>query len=336
MAAEIDEQPAAVERVLTTGADPIAQVAAEVGPGTRTVLLAGRGTSGHAALYAKSLVETIWGLPCGLISPSMLTIFDGRPRLADTLVIAVSQSGRTVELADCLNRAQEQGARTVAITNHADSPVAKAGKRHLDLLAGPERSHAATKTYLTELATLYLLINQLAGRDVRAQTGGLPDAIAATLAGTGERLAARAARFRAASRMVIIGRGYSHASAREAALKIMETSYVFAAGLSSEDLMHGPSAILGSEVPVLGLTTGPLGAAAMTAALERVRVMGSDLTTVGPDGDLPVVVGNLEEALTPLLDILPVQRLAWQMAVDRGIDPDVAREKQTRPALVVS
>jgi glucosamine--fructose-6-phosphate aminotransferase (isomerizing) len=317
MAAEIAEQPAALARLLEHRTE-IAAVRDAIRARTpRFVLLAARGTSDHAALYAKYLAEVHLGLPAGLVSPSTLTVYGSRPDLADVLFVAVSQSGGSPDLVDSLTAARECGALTVAVTNAPSSALATAADLHVDVHAGPERAVAATKSYTTQLLALHLL---LAGDD---GTVGLPAAAEATLANPAA--VDLAARYRYADRLITTARGYSYPTAREAALKLMETSYISAQAFSAADLLHGPLAMIDSGVPVIAVVSPGRGGDAMTAALDRLAGTGADVVRVGPADGVPVASDGIPERLLPVLEILPLQRLAWRLALDRGADPDRPR-----------
>lgn len=164
MAAEILEQPEALARQLEHGRPAITRVAGVLrNADIKFVLLAARGTSDHAALYAKYLIETVLGLPAGLASPSSLTVYGAKPKMDGVLWLAVSQSGGSPDLVDSTAAAARGGALTVAVTNAPSSPLATAAKHHLDILAGPERAVAATKSYTSQLLALWLLIDAWAG-----------------------------------------------------------------------------------------------------------------------------------------------------------------------------
>ena len=159
MAQEIAEQPDMLQGLVDNGFGQIRAVAArlvELRP--KFVLLAARGTSDHAALYAKYLLEIRRGLPCGLASPSSLTAYGARPDLHDVLLIAVSQSGGSPDLVQSLEVAKGCGATTLAVTNAPDSPLSQAADLQIDVRAGVERAVAATKSYTAELLALYLLV----------------------------------------------------------------------------------------------------------------------------------------------------------------------------------
>jgi glucosamine--fructose-6-phosphate aminotransferase (isomerizing) len=120
-------------------------------------------------------------------------------------------------------------------------------------------------------------------------------------------------------------RGFSYPTAREAALKVMETSYLSAQAFSGADLLHGPLAVVGPDVPVIAVTTPGRGGAALAPVVDRLAALGADVLSVGPDDGLPVASTGVAEELLPILEILPLQQLAWRLAIDRGGDPDRPR-----------
>ncbi|HWH01029.1 MAG TPA: SIS domain-containing protein [Pilimelia sp.] len=330
MAADIAEQPAGYARLLEPAArTAIGEVAAAVAAHRpRHVVFTARGTSDHAALYGAYLTEIRLGLPAGLASPSTITVFGARPDLSQALVVGVSQSGGSPDLCEVLRVAREAGALTLAVTNNPGSPLAEAAELAVDVAAGHERAVAATKTYTAELLALLLLVE-----GIRAGDGALPGdelAALAELPGLAERVlgdpsaAELAPRYRFAARLVTTGRGYAYPTAREAALKLMETSYLPALAFSGADLLHGPLAMADPDVPVLAVVGAGPGGAAMRDVVDRLRDRRADVVTVGP-GDASLPVPEVDERYAPLLDILPLQRLALALALARGEDPDAPR-----------
>ncbi|MCF3121936.1 SIS domain-containing protein, partial [Streptomyces arenae] len=161
MARELAEQPDVLRRLLDEGAPRIRETARRVaGRKPRFVLLTARGTSDHAALYAKYLLEVRLGLPCGLTSMSTITAYGAKPDLRDVLAVTVSQSGGSPDLVASTRAAREAGAITLAVTNNPDSPLAAVSEHHIDVLAGPERA-PATKTYTASLLALHLFVESL-------------------------------------------------------------------------------------------------------------------------------------------------------------------------------
>ncbi len=326
MAAETAEQPAVWRRLLAeagpdgaSGVDAAAALIRRRAP--RFALLAARGTSDHAALYAKYLMEITLGLPVGLVSPSTFTAYGARPDLTDVLMVAVSQSGGSPDLLRTLEVARDGGALTLSVTNNAGSELAGASHAHVDVLAGPERAVAATKSYTAQLLALYLLLDRV--RNGSGDVGGLTDLGEQVLARDPE-IAALAVRYRFADRMITSGRGYSYPTAREAALKLMETAYVSAQPFSGADLLHGPLALVEPRVPVLAVVSAGAGGEAFRPVLDALAERNADVLTVGSAG-ASVPLPQTAEPLAPLLEILPFQLLARHVAVDRGGDPDAPR-----------
>jgi glucosamine--fructose-6-phosphate aminotransferase (isomerizing) len=330
MAAEVAEQPAVFERVLAEGLPAITAAAKAIASRKpRFVLLTGRGTSDNAALYAKYLIEIRLGLPAGLTSMSTTTAYRARPDLRDVLVITVSQSGGSPDLVESARVARECGATTLAVTNADSSPLNEVCELSLNVLAGPERATPATKTYTAELLTLYLLLDLIAGGD-GAAARPLP-ALASGLLERGEEVASLAQRYRFADRLVLTSRGYSYPTASEAALKIMETSYLAAHAFSGADLVHGPLAMVDNVSPVIAVVAGGVGGAALQPVLERLREREADLCVFGTRAAVRAATAGFElpagvaEEVSPILEILPLQRLAYEIAIARGVDPDAPR-----------
>ncbi|MCM2388054.1 SIS domain-containing protein [Streptomyces albipurpureus] len=331
MSSEMAEQPAVLRRILERGAPRIREVAAAIAErAPRFVLLAARGTSDNAALYAKYLLEIRLGLPCGLTSMSTTTAYGARPDLRDVLVVTVSQSGGSPDLVASAQAARAAGAITLAVTNNPDSPLAAVCEFHVDVLAGPEQALPATKTYTASLLSLYLLVEGLRG-DAGAAAHMLPDLAAEVLARQ-EEVRQLASRYRFAERMVITSRGYGYPTAKEAALKLMETSYIPALSYSGADLLHGPLAMVDNISPVIAVVTDGQGGKALQPVLDRLRGRGADLVVVGPapqvaaaSAGFTLPTAGVPEELQPVLEILPLQLLAYEVTIARGQDPDAPR-----------
>ncbi|MFG2407882.1 SIS domain-containing protein [Streptomyces brevispora] len=331
MSGEMAEQPAVLRRILDQGAPVIRAVAAEIAARRpRFVLLTARGTSDNAALYAKYLIEITLGLPCGLASMSTTTAYGAKPDLKDVLVITVSQSGGSPDLVTSAKAAREAGAVTLAVTNNPDSPLAAVSEYHIDVLAGPEKALPATKTYTASLLSLYLFVEGLRGGD-GAAAAILPELAEAILA-RGDEVKALASRYRFAERMVITSRGYGYPTAKEAALKLMETSYIPALSYSGADLLHGPLAMVDNISPVIAVVTDGRGGEALQPVLDRLRGRGADLFVVGPKTQVAAAsagfvlpTAGVAEEVQPILEILPLQMLAYEVTIARGQDPDAPR-----------
>jgi glucosamine--fructose-6-phosphate aminotransferase (isomerizing) len=293
------------------------------------VLLAARGSSDHAALYAKYLTEVLLQLPAGLVSPSTTTLYGAKPDLRDVLLVTVSQSGGSPDLLEVTESARAQGALTVAVTNTSGSPLNGAAELSVDVGAGVETAVAATKTYSATLLALYLLVDAIRGGkgEHAAQLGDLAQS---TLDGTGDAVAEAVRRYRFVDRVLTTGRGFSLPTALEAALKLAETSYLGARAYSGADLLHGPVAAVDAETAVLAVTSVGKGGEALHDVVDAVHGRGADVLAVGSAADkvsaaLRIAVPETAEEVAPMLEILPIQRLTHGLALARGGDPDAPR-----------
>jgi glucosamine--fructose-6-phosphate aminotransferase (isomerizing) len=327
MRAEIAAQPDVLAGLVERRAAHAEVAARIVAAKPRFVLFAARGTSDHAALYAKYLTEVHLGLPAGSVSPSTTTLYGAEPDLTDVLYVTVSQSGGSPDLVEATRSAKARGALTVAVTNTGDSPLAEAAELTVDVAAGPEVAVAATKTYTATLLSLYLLIDAVRGGTAEA-VADIGELAAAALAAEGVDEAV--ARLRFADRVLTTGRGYSSATAAEAALKLAETSYLPARAYSAADLLHGPVAAVDKDTAVVAVASAGRGGDAVREALEVVAGNGADIIAAGSAAaDVPATLRiglpTTAEEVAPILEILPLQRLAHGLALARGGDPDAPR-----------
>ncbi len=333
MAREIAEIPAVVERALDEGAaglDEVARAIARRSP--RFVVIAARGTSDHAGVYARYLIETSLGLPVGLAAASVTTIYQAPLRWDDVFLLAISQSGAAPDVAAVVEAAREAGAPTVAITNDPSSALAAAAEFVLPLYAGEERAVAATKTYVASLATVAALVGRLEPAVPWCPAlPGLPATLAATLeaAGAWVRGAGEAcvAGLAAADEALVVSRGHNYATALEIALKLRETGRIFADGYSTADLLHGPVVVAGPTLPTIAIRPDGAAGRAVDEALVVTRrrgvvpwIVGQD-EVAGDDRALSAAAG-LPEPLSPLALVLPGFLLAEATARARGRDPD--------------
>jgi len=329
MAAEIAQQPEVLAGLVERQAE-IAEVAEKISQRPpRFALLAARGSSDHAALYAKYLIEVLLGLPAGLVSPSTATLYGARPDLRDVLFVTVSQSGGSPDLIEVTESARRQGALTVSVTNTPDSPLRAASELGVDIGAGVEKAVAATKTYSATLMALYLLIDAVRGGTAE-HAASLGELAQQTLDESASAVQEAVQRFRFVDRVLTTGRGYSSATAAEAALKLAETSYLSARSYSGADLLHGPVAAVDAETGVLAITSAGKGGTAMSEVLDVIHSRGADVFAVGSASSrvsaaLRIPVAETAEEVAPILEVLPIQRLALGLSLARGGDPDSPR-----------
>jgi len=351
LASEIAEQPAVAARLLGPGRAAIEAIADHIAPLIRDravdhVVVAARGSSDHAAIYAQYLFGVRLRLPVALATPSIVSIYGVEPRFDRSLVIGISQSGRSPDIVEVVAAARRQGGPTIALTNDPASDLAAAAEHAVDLGTGPELAVAATKTYTAELLAIALLVVGLeratggTGTSGAARAdgtepalAGIPDAIAAAL--DTEPQAQAVARHLAAAgrdRLIVVGRGYEYATARELALKLKELARIAADPYSAADFLHGPLALAEPGYPILAIAPSGAAAADVDGLLERLgdlgveRIVLSDrdgAVALGPVGiRLP---GGVPDWLMPIVSIVPGQLLARHLAIARGLDPEAPR-----------
>src|SRR5712691_7639713 len=321
MRTEIMEQPAAL-RATIDALLPRAAEAGQLARDTRQVLFIARGTSDNAAVYGSYLIQVHAGRLATLASPSIATTYRSRVDLSGVLAVALSQSGRTDEIVETLTWAGDCGARTLAITNGAESPVAAAADLAFVTEAGAERAVPATKTFTTQLAALAVLALGLgAGLDA-GLLRRVPDAIEALLAGELD-LEPVVAELADVQGVVVSGRGLAYSAALEIALKLKEACYLHAMGLSYADLLHGPIAVVDARTPaiVLAADAGPTLDGTVDLA-RRVTGAGARAYAIGSRA-LPGPA--LPEWLAPMGLVVPGQLLTEALARRLGHDPDRPR-----------
>ncbi|NII12142.1 SIS domain-containing protein [Oleiagrimonas sp. C23AA] len=283
-----------------------------------------RGSSDHAATYAKYAFETRTGTVTASASPSVSSVYGAPMRLEEALYIAISQSGKSPDLVANAMAARKAGAHVVAMVNVEDSPLAEAADTVIGLKAGPERSVAATKSYLGALGAIAHLTAHWSGdaallSALEAMPAALDKAAAADWTPLVDGLVE-------ANNLFVLGRGYGFGAAQEAALKFKETCGLHAEGFSTAEVKHGPMAIVGKDFPVLMFTQddGTLDGAREVAREFRRR--GARVWTVEP-GDrhadaLPSVAAP-HAMYAPLLAVQSFYRAVNALALRRGHDPDV-------------
>jgi glutamine---fructose-6-phosphate transaminase (isomerizing) len=332
--AEIREQPEALLRLLDHQ-DDYARVAALAGErGASTVRMVGHGSSDNAASYGVYAFGLGPHWTAFRDSISLTVHYETTLDMAGTTAIGLSQSGRTPDVVTYLERARQNGAFTVALTNEPDSELAEVAEAVLPLAAGQEQAVAATKTYLNQVAALGLLAAHAAGRGAPFANGIrlVAEELADFLPELERRVAPIASSFAFTGRMFVIGRGPEFATAREIALKLLETTRIAAEPLTATDLAHGPVAALDPLFPVWAIASNDETLSAVIEATERARETGATLIASGaaaasvPDAAYRLPLPDLgSRLLGPLLSVVPGQLFAWALARARGLDPDRPR-----------
>ena len=330
---EIMEQPKVLERLIDLEYPAIEEIAARIRERWPSyVLIAARGTSDNAAMYAKYLFGTLNRLPVALAAPSIHTLYGTSPEFRQGLVVAISQSGMSPDIVSVVRDARAQGAPTLAITNAPDSRLARASEWVIECHAGSEKSVAATKTYTASLMALALLSVALSGDSARfEQIRSVPGAVdaALTLSSTAARVAER---YRYMASCAVIARGYNYATAFEIALKLKELTYVAANPYSSADFMHGPIAVVESGFPVLLVAPGGLAFPNMLALARELADRGAELIVISEQQEAlalattPLLLPDIGVGwLSPLISVVPGQLFAYHLSRAKGIDPERPR-----------
>jgi glucosamine--fructose-6-phosphate aminotransferase (isomerizing) len=356
MLKEVHEQPEVMERLLRHYTDESQShivfdsigLSREELRGVRRIFIQACGTSWHAGLVGKLLIERL-----GFISVDVDTSSEFRYRNvaehtsgaildSDTLVIAISQSGETADTLAGVQEARERGLKVISIVNMPASSIVRASDGVIYTHAGPEVSVASTKAYIGQIGALYLLslyLGEIHGLIDSARMkrrlnkfAELPRLMRQILADDAE-VQRVAQRFWLAEHAFFIGRGYGQPSALEGALKLKEISYIHAEGYAAGELKHGPLALIDEKMPVVAVATQGVTYEKMLSNMQEVRARGGKLIAVAGDhdeeiekyADFVLRIPELTESFTPFVVALPLQLLAYHIAVLRNYDVDMPR-----------
>ena len=300
----------------------------------RAVVTLARGSSDHAATYARYLIECRAGVLTSSLSPSIASIYGATPDLGDTVALAISQSGRSPDLLTAADQARSSGALLVAMVNDEGSPLAVLADVVIALSAGPERSVAASKSFIASLAAILDLLAAWTGdAAIDAALSSLPEKLERAWA-----LDWTAALdvLASAENMYLVGRGHGFAIAQEAALKLKETCRLHAEAFSGAEIRHGPMALVGPGFPVLLFGQSDESLKNMAELTTAMAAKGASVLNAGIPGapgiELPVI--EADPLIAPILEIASFYRLANALAVARGLDPDrpphLAKVTETR------
>ncbi|HMK29939.1 MAG TPA: glutamine--fructose-6-phosphate transaminase (isomerizing) [Terriglobales bacterium] len=356
MLKEIFEQPHAVrETVLSCVTESTGRVTLtgmRISPedfaGLKKIGVAASGTSRHAGMAGRYMIQELAEVPVDVEHASEFEY--GNPITGpEELIIVITQSGETADTLGALRKAKERGARTLAISNVLDSTISREADGVIPTLAGPEISIASTKAFTAQLAALYLFAVYLGAvrgvlRDERARAlvadlMFIPDKIEAALASNSQ-CRALAEQYHKVDDFLFIGRGIHYPIALDGALKLKEVSYIHAEGYPAGEIKHGPYALIDQTLPLVGIATrdtrDPLSMSRWErnlASLAEVKKRGGRVIAIATAGDdrirqaahHVVDVPEAPELLSPILEIVPMQLLAYHVAVQRGLDVDRPR-----------
>lgn len=336
---EIREQPAVLAGVAAANLDTIRALVGEIRTaGITNVQFAARGTSDHAAIYAQYLIHTVVGIPCGLATPSVVSKYHGKLSFEKTLVIGISQSGKAADVLAVVERANQTGAVTVAVTNDVSSPLAKAAKYHLYCNAGPETSIAATKTFTSQMMALALLAAVWAGDNALISAlAGVSGDVETLLTYMPEKLSGIAKEYENLKSAVVLGRGFAYPMACEGTLKILETNGIKMRGYAVSDFHHGPKAqIHPGDTAIVVALRGAVMDDAMEMTDELLHI-GAKVILITDDDSLPdkadvcvLRIPNstaypVPDAISAFCAAVALQLFALELVTARGIDPDASK-----------
>ena len=358
MLREIYEQPEALGRTLDLylsgdglNPDVATRLADWLNP-SGEILIAASGSSRHTGLAAEILLEDMCGLAVDVeYASEYCTRGDnGQTGTRHPSVLVLSQSGETSDTLAALREAVSHHQKTLAITNAANSTMAKEAVISMPLAAGVERAIPATKSFTCQLAVLYLLALfegvRLGRMDEAALRGHIKDLravgvnIAAQLDSWKEQMAALAVKYKTASTFLFLGRGIHYAIAREGALKLKEASYVHADGYPTGELKHGPNALVSDRVPLVVIATVDRALDSSVLRYEKTLQLLRDMKTQGAkvialanagDQDVADLVSDCvwvkpaPEYLLPISEVVPLQLFSYFMALEHGVDVDRPR-----------
>ena len=324
MRREILEIPEAAARLLDASDGALAAAGRELRAlSPRVIATAARGSSDHAASFLKYATELVAGIPVASLGPSIASIYGARLKLEGAACLAISQSGKSPDIVAMAEAARAGGALTVAITNTAGSPLAEASDHAIDMLAGPEKSVAATKSFVNSaVAGLLLLAYCVDDAELKKALHSLPEHLRQAIdcdwmgiagALTGE------------SSLFILGRGPSAAIANEAALKFKETCAMHAEAYSAAEVMHGPLALVGPGFPVVALAARDASERSMAEAADLLAGKGASVFISSAGAATATVLPHAATGhpiTDPLSLIVSFYAFVEAFARLRGLDPD--------------
>lgn len=327
MLKEIHEQPEAVKNTLMEASE-IEEMVSKF-PDFKRICFVACGTSFHASMVGKYLFESLLNIPTQVELASEFEYVSGSLD-ENTLVILISQSGETADTLKALKIANEKS-ETLAIVNVLGTTATREADHVTYTRAGPEIGVAATKTYVSQLASIYLLAICMSGReDLLTELSKIPDHMKRSLEKE-DQIIDIASKYKDTTDFFFIGRGFSYPTAMEGALKLKEITYIHGEGYAAGELKHGPLALIDDGVPVVAVVPPGKSHDKTLSNLEEVKARGARVIALGSFQDEILrsethdFIGfedEVGELLSPLLYVVPLQLLAYHISVERGIDPD--------------
>jgi glucosamine--fructose-6-phosphate aminotransferase (isomerizing) len=320
---EAAQAPEAVRAQLTANAVQVTRLAERLRQSPpRAVVTCARGSSDHAATFARYLIETRLGLLTSSAAPSVSSVYETATDLAGTVMLAISQSGASPDLLAVVGQARKAGARIVALVNAEQSPLAQLADELLPLHAGSERSVAATKSFLASLAAIVQLVAAWSNdRELAAALDAAPQQLMRAWQLDWSSMVTRLA---TANNLYVIGRGLGLGIAQEAALKFKETCGLHAEAVSAAELRHGPMALVRAGFPLLVFSQNDESRPGIVQLSAELSAQGADVLLAGTHlahtTELPTEAAD--PVIEPLLFAQSFYRAANALSLARGHDPD--------------
>lgn len=330
---EILEQPDVLKKTVETNKAVIDDLLTDLqARDISTVIIAARGTSDHAAVYAKYAIETLIGIPVSLAAPSVFTMYNKKIKMNNCLVIGISQSGKAADAIEVVKAAAEQGAITMSVTNFVDSPLAATSKYHLFCDTGIEKSVAATKTFTS---TVFLLINFIAkwaqNAELLNELAQTPD-IMKTIFTQSDAIKETVQKYRFMKECFVLARGINYSIALEAALKIQETTYVRAKAFATSDFHHGPFAMVERDMPVIVYAPEGPSSKDVFEMVNKLKDSEADILIISNNQELLKlgnshieIPKNCSDYVSPLFNVVIAQMFACNLSLLKGLSPDSPR-----------
>ncbi|KKL92934.1 hypothetical protein LCGC14_1879730 [marine sediment metagenome] len=306
----------------------------------KRIIIVACGTSWHAGLIGEYIIEDLLAIP---VEVEYASEFRYRNPIIEegTLVISISQSGETADTLAAVNEAKKRGATVLAICNVVGSSIARESDCGMFLHAGPEIGVASTKAFTSQITALFLLTlfmarmkgqKEILSKDIVSKLREVPGQVKKVLEKE-DQIAEIARRYKDNENFLYLGRGYNYPVALEGALKLKEISYIHAEGYPAAEMKHGPIALVDKDMPVVFIATKDKVYTKILGNIEEIRTRGGKVIAIASEGDNEIsemvdhvfYIPETIDALTPILSVIPLQLLAYHMAVMRGCDVDKPR-----------
>jgi glucosamine--fructose-6-phosphate aminotransferase (isomerizing) len=306
----------------------------------KRIIIVACGTSWHAGLIGEYIIEDLLAIP---VEVEYASEFRYRNPIIEegTLVISISQSGETADTLAAVNEAKKRGATVLAICNVVGSSIARESDCGMFLHAGPEIGVASTKAFTSQITALFLLTlfmarikgqKEILSKDMVSKLREVPGQVKKVL-DKEDQIAEIARRYKDNENFLYLGRGYNYPVALEGALKLKEISYIHAEGYPAAEMKHGPIALVDKDMPVVFIATRDKVYTKILSNIEEIRTRGGKVIAIASEGDNEIskmvdhvfYIPETIDTLTPILSVIPLQLLAYHMAVMRGCDVDKPR-----------